>query len=37
VDRVRLFEGVVAVEAERLDWEVDDTIEPVSPVPWVGF
>ncbi|MGE5225639.1 MAG: CBS domain-containing protein [Planctomycetaceae bacterium] len=37
VDRVRLFEGVVAVEADRLDWEVDDTIEPVSPVPWVGF
>lgn len=37
VDRVRLFDGVVAVEAERLDWEVDDTVQPVSPVPWVGF
>jgi CBS-domain-containing membrane protein len=37
VDRVRLLDGVVAVEAERLDWEVDDTVQPVSPVPWVGF
>lgn len=37
VDRIRLMDGVVAVEAERLDWDVDDTIEPVSPVPWVGF
>jgi CBS domain-containing protein len=37
VDRIRLLDGVVAVEAERLDWEVDDTVEPVSPVPWVGF
>lgn len=37
VDRIRLFDGVVAVEAERLDWEVDDTVQPVSPVPWVGF
>lgn len=37
VDRVRLMEGVVGVDAERLDWEVDDTVAPVSPVPWVGF
>jgi CBS domain-containing protein len=37
VDRVRLFDGVVAVEADRFDWEVDDTVQPVSPVPWVGF
>ena len=37
VDRVRLFDGVVAVDADRLDWEVDDTVQPVSPVPWVGF
>jgi hypothetical protein len=22
---------------ERLTWELDDTIVPVSPVPWVGF
>lgn len=37
VDRIRLMEGVVGVDAERLDWEVDDTVAPVSPVPWVGF
>jgi hypothetical protein len=22
---------------ERLTWELDDTVTPVSPVPWVGF
>jgi CBS domain-containing protein len=37
MDRVRLLDGVVAIDAERLDWEVDDTVQPVSPVPWVGF
>jgi CBS domain-containing protein len=37
VDRLRLIDGVVAVDADGLEWEVDDTIEPVSSVPWVGF
>jgi osmotically-inducible protein OsmY len=37
-DRIRLLDGVVAVDAERLDWEVDDTLPPVeAAVPWVGF
>jgi len=37
-DRIRLLDGVVAVDAERLDWEVDDTLPPVEAgVPWVGF
>lgn len=36
-DRVRLLEGVVAVEADHLDWEVDDLMAPASPVPWAGF
>ena len=36
-DRVRMLDGVVAVDAERLDWEVDDTVPPVSAAPWVGF
>lgn len=36
-DRLRLLDGVVAVDAEHLDWDVDDTVEPVSTVPWVGF
>ena len=36
-DRVRLLDGVVAVDADDLDWGVDDTIPPVSAVPWAGF
>lgn len=35
-DRVRAIEGVVGID-ERLTWQTDDTIIPVSPVPWVGF
>lgn len=35
-DRVRAVEGVVGVD-ERLTWQLDDTLIPVSPVPWVGF
>lgn len=35
-DRVRSVEGVVGID-ERLSWQLDDTIIPVSPVPWVGF
>lgn len=35
-DRVRGVEGVVGID-ERLTWQLDDTIIPVSPVPWVGF
>jgi CBS domain-containing protein len=35
-DRIRLLDGVVAVDLDRLDWEFDDTIPPVSSVPWVG-
>lgn len=37
VDRVRLIDGVVAIDADGLDWEVDDTVDSVSSVPWVGF
>ena len=33
---VRAVQGVVGVD-DRLSWELDDTITPVSPVPWVGF
>ena len=33
---VRAVPGVVGVD-ERLTWELDDTIVPVSPAPWVGF
>ncbi|MGZ8629486.1 MAG: CBS domain-containing protein [Actinomycetota bacterium] len=33
---VRDVPGVVGLD-ERLTWELDDTIAPVSPVPWVGF
>ena len=33
---VRAVPGVIGVD-ERLTWELDDTIELVSPVPWVGF
>ncbi|MEX0984159.1 MAG: CBS domain-containing protein [Actinomycetota bacterium] len=36
-DRVRLLDGVVAVDAQALDWAVDDTVPPVSAVPWAGF
>ena len=36
-DRVRFVDGVVSVDADRLDWEVDDAAEAVSSVPWVGF
>jgi CBS-domain-containing membrane protein len=35
-DRVRAVEGVIGID-ERLTWQIDDTIVPVSPVPWVGF
>ncbi|MGZ5289845.1 MAG: CBS domain-containing protein [Actinomycetota bacterium] len=35
-DRVRSVEGVVGID-ERLSWQLDDTVIPVSPVPWVGF
>jgi CBS domain-containing protein len=35
-DRVRAVDGVVGID-ERLTWQLDDTIIPVSPVPWVGF
>ncbi len=35
-DRIRAVEGVVGVD-ERLTWQLDDTLIPVSPVPWVGF
>ncbi|HSL10258.1 MAG TPA: CBS domain-containing protein [Actinomycetota bacterium] len=37
VDRARSIDGVVDVEADRLDFIEDDTLQPVSPVPWVGF
>jgi len=33
---VRAVPGVVGLD-ERLTWELDDTITPASPVPWVGF
>jgi hypothetical protein len=33
---VRAVPGVVGLDA-RLTWELDDTITPVSSVPWVGF
>jgi CBS domain-containing protein len=33
---VRAVPGVVGLD-ERLTWELDDTVTPVSPVPWVGF
>jgi CBS domain-containing protein len=33
---VRAIPGVVGLDA-RLTWELDDTVTPVSPVPWVGF
>jgi CBS domain-containing protein len=35
--RTRSVDGVVDVEAAGLDFVEDDTIQPVSPVPWVGF
>ena len=35
-DRLRAVEGVVGID-ERLTWQLDDTVIPVSPVPWVGF
>jgi CBS-domain-containing membrane protein len=35
-EAVRAAPGVVGID-ERLTWELDDTIVPVSPVPWVGF
>lgn len=37
VDRIRLIDGVVAIDDDGLEWEIDDTVEPVSSVPWVGF
>jgi CBS domain-containing protein len=36
-DRVRFVDGVVDVDVARLGWEVDDTAEATSSVPWVGF
>lgn len=33
---VRSVPGVVGLD-ERLSWELDDTVVPVSTVPWVGF
>jgi hypothetical protein len=33
---VRAIPGVVGLDA-RLTWELDDTVTPISPVPWVGF
>ena len=33
---VRAVPGVVGLD-ERLTWELDDTLTPASPVPWVGF
>jgi CBS domain-containing protein len=33
---LRAVPGVVGLD-ERLTWELDDTVTPVSPVPWVGF
>jgi CBS domain-containing protein len=33
---LRAVPGVVGLD-ERLTWELDDTIVPTSPVPWVGF
>jgi len=35
-DRIRLLDGVVAVDAGDLDWEVDDTLPPVSAGAWAG-
>jgi CBS domain-containing protein len=35
-EAIRAAPGVVGID-ERLTWELDDTIVPVSPVPWVGF
>jgi CBS domain-containing protein len=35
-DRIRAVDGVVGID-ERLTWQLDDTMIPVSPVPWVGF
>jgi len=35
--RTRSIDGVVDIEAAGLDFIEDDTIQPVSPVPWVGF
>jgi CBS domain-containing protein len=37
VHRTRSVDGVVDVEAAGLDFREDDTVEPVSAVPWVGF
>jgi CBS-domain-containing membrane protein len=36
-DRIRMIDGVVGLDTEQLDWDEDDTVQPVSPVPWVGF
>jgi CBS domain-containing protein len=37
VERSRAVDGVVDVEAAALDFQEDDLVQPVSPVPWVGF
>jgi CBS domain-containing protein len=37
LDRTRSIDGVVDIEAAGLDFREDDTVRPVSPVPWVGF
>jgi CBS domain-containing protein len=36
VHRLEEVEGVVAVE-DHVAWDEDDTVKPVSPVPWVGI
>jgi CBS domain-containing protein len=37
LDRTRSIDGVVDIESNGLDFREDETIQPVSPVPWVGF
>jgi predicted transcriptional regulator len=37
VERARSVDGVVDLDARRLDFIEDDVMQPVSPVPWVGF
>ena len=37
VERTRSVDGVVDVDALGLDLVEDDMVQPVSPVPWVGF
>jgi CBS domain-containing protein len=37
LDRTRSVDGVVDIEAAGLDFREDDLVQPLSPVPWVGF